>query len=44
VFVVCTARMEIRTGIDLARMKLAMDLNLHWEITESTPVADSRSD
>ena len=32
--------MEIRTGIDLKRTKLAMDLNLHGKITESTPVAD----
>jgi hypothetical protein len=32
--------MEIRTGIDLKRSKLAMDLNLGGEITESTPVAD----
>jgi hypothetical protein len=40
VCVVLTARMEIRTGIDLKRTKLAMDLNLRGEITESTPVAD----
>ncbi len=41
--VVCTARMEIRTGIDLKRTKLAMDLNLREEVTESTPVADAAS-
>jgi hypothetical protein len=32
--------MEIRTGIDLKRTKLAMGLNLYGKITESTPVAD----
>jgi hypothetical protein len=32
--------MEIRTGIDLKRTKLAMDLNLRGESLESTPVAD----
>jgi len=34
VCVVCTAQMEIRTGIDLKRTKLAMDLNLREEVTK----------
>ena len=38
--VVCTARIEIRTGIDLKRAKPAMDLNLRGDITETKPVAD----
>ena len=41
VCVVCTARIEIRTGIDLKRTKPAMGLNLHGEVTESTVVADA---
>jgi hypothetical protein len=33
--------MEIRTGIDLKRTKVAMDLNLRGEITEIKLVADA---
>jgi len=32
--------MEICTGIDLKCMKLAIELNLREEITETKPVAD----
>jgi hypothetical protein len=40
VCVVCTVWMEIRTVIDSRRTKLATDLNLCGETTETKPVAD----
>jgi hypothetical protein len=40
VYVVCTAQIEIRTGINVIRTKLAKALNLRGKITETKLVAD----